>query len=202
MIRVLHETVLGVLFVLWLSTIATGYCAWEQYDATPGEQAPCATTLESVEPNWVLVLYAHPKCPCVRAGLEELTEIAAGTHGKLQIRVVFVRPVGKEPGWERTPLWEKAAAIPGVLVNCDPEGDEARSFGAATSGHVILFDPSGKPSFVGGITRARGRIGSNVGERAILALVADEEPSTRTTPVYGCPLFTPSTCAPGEPCRR
>ncbi len=204
MIRLRREIVLGFLLSLWLGTIATGFCAWERYDSTPGEQVSRPPAIEPEGPGWMLAFYAHPKCPCLRAALAELAEIAAATKGTLAIRVIFVRPAGKAPGWERTPFWEQAAAIPGVAVTCDPEGEQARTVGAATSGHAILYDPSGQPTFVGGITRARGRLGSNVGERAILALVADDEPTARTAPVFGCPLFTPSPCslAPGEPCRR
>ncbi len=43
--------------------------------------------------------------------------------------------------------------------------------GSSTSGQVLLYDPSGRLAFSGGITAARGHVGDNAGSDAIVGLV-------------------------------
>ncbi len=77
------------------------------------------------------------------------------------------------------------------------DGDEARRFGAATSGHVMLYDAAGRLHFSGGITPARGHEGDSLGRDAVIDLIeAYRSAGRRCSPVFGCPLATPRT-APG-----
>jgi hypothetical protein len=108
----------------------------------------------------------------------------------LSVRVVFVRPAGCPDGWERGGGWELAAGVPGAELACDTTGDEARRFGAETSGHAVLTDPAGAVVFRGGLTPARGRTGESPGRQAVLAWV-NSGGGAETAPVFGCPLFTP-----------
>ncbi len=108
------------------------------------------------------------------------------------IQVVFFRPKSASPGWEQTRLWHEAAAIPGVCVGVDPGGVEARRFGAATSGHVFLYDVAGRLRFCGGITPSRGHEGDNPGRDAILARLLGGEAGTEPALVFGCPLASPA----------
>jgi hypothetical protein len=75
-----------------------------------------------------------------------------------------------------------------VKVVFDPDGVEARRFGAETSGHTQLFGTSGRLLFSGGITASRGHAGSNTGESAIIALVNNQTPARTQTLVFGCSL--------------
>jgi hypothetical protein len=88
-----------------------------------------------------------------------------------------------------------------VTAVADPDGEEAQRFGAATSGHVLLFDPAGELRFSGGITASRGHVGDNDGcdrlIRLLTAGVGAERPSgvgipavSRQPLVYGCPIRT------------
>lgn len=174
----------GLAAVVWLAGVAAGFAAWDRYDATPGAQAAAAG--EPGAAAWALTLYAHPHCPCTRASLDELAELARALPPDVAVRVVFVRPAGVEPGWERTASWDAAAAIPGVAVTCD-----AARAGAATSGHVVLTDATGRVAFRGGLTRGRGRVGESAARRTILEVVAGERPDGEA-PVYGCPLANES----------
>lgn len=176
--------VVGFAAVVWLAGVAAGFAVWDRYDATPGAQAEAAG--EPGAAAWTLTLYAHPHCPCTRASLDELAELARALPPVVQVRVVFVRPAGAAPGWERTASWDAAAAIPGVEVTCDADGDAARA-GAATSGHVVLTDAAGRVAFRGGLTRGRGRVGESAARRTILGVVAGEQ-ADGEAPVYGCPL--------------
>lgn len=93
-------------------------------------------------------------------------------------------------GWERTGLWSSAAAISGVMVRADIDGEAARRFGAATSGQALLYAIDGRLLFSGGITESRGHEGDNAGRSAIAALVLGAKTATpAASPVYGCPLF-------------
>lgn len=174
----------GAAAAVWLAGVAAGFAVWDRYDATPGTQAAAAG--EPGAAPWTLTLYAHPHCPCTRASLGELAELARDLPPGVRVRVVFVRPAGAEPGWERAASWDAAAAIPGVAVTCDADGDAARA-GAATSGHVVLTDAAGRVAFRGGLTRGRGRVGESAARRTILGVVAGERASGEA-PVYGCPL--------------
>jgi hypothetical protein len=94
------------------------------------------------------------------------------------------------PGWERTPLWNRVAAIPGVAVQTDSGGVEAARFGSWTSGQILLYDAAGRLRFSGGITGSRGMAGDNAGADALLAQIASDAGSAPLagSSVYGCEL--------------
>lgn len=139
-----------------------------------------------------LVMFVHPQCPCTRASVEELNRLLAQCRGRIAAYVLFFKP-GQLPGnWAKTDLKRSAAAIPGVTVRDDPDGALARTFGAETSGYVLLYDPRGRLLFRGGITAGRGHAGDNAGENAIVSLVAGQATTLRETPVYGCSLLSQS----------
>jgi hypothetical protein len=183
--------VAGLLWTAWLAAAAAGFAVWERYDATPGAAGPAADAAPTG--RWELVLFAHPHCPCTRAALAELAELAHDGPG-LAVRVVYVRPPGAPDGWERTGTWDDAAAVPGIAVTV--EAGEAARAGAKTSGYAVLYDPHGRVAFRGGVTRARGRAGDSPGRRAVLDILAGREPEAREAPAFGCPLFGPDDCAP------
>lgn len=76
-------------------------------------------------------------------------------------------------------------------------GSLQRVFGAETSGSVAVYDAAGGLPFNGGITAARGHSGINAGQVSLIAFLdtgaRDDEPADASTPVFGCPLRTPST---------
>jgi len=85
-------------------------------------------------------------------------------------------------------LWRNAAAIPKIAVQEDDNGDEARRFGAATSGYVVLYDMRGQLLFKGGITAGRGHAGDNAGADAIKSLLRGRSVDMNRAPAYGCSL--------------
>ena len=131
------------------------------------------------------------------ASLAELAHVMARCHDRLTARAVLLQPSGAPDGWADSEIVRDAAAIPGVLAFRDEDGDEARRFGAATSGHVMLYDAAGRLHFNGGITPARGHEGDSLGRDALIDLIeAYGSAGARCSPVFGCPLATPRT-APG-----
>ncbi len=200
---------------MWLSLVGAGSGVLIDYGLTPGAAgiAPAqwprgsALTLNRQAAPLInestLVMVVHLHCPCSRASLSELLALMTMATGKVKAYVLFVRPPGVAPGWERTDLWRQAAAIPAVTVISDDEGREAARFGAATSGQTMLYDGRGALEFSGGITAARGRYGDNAGRIAIVALLrGTKEGVVGHTPVYGCPLLARGARAKVMACRR
>lgn len=161
----------GAAVLLWAAAVGTGFWAWGNYDATPGptgvpEQDAGFTSGDGRKP-WTLTLYAHPECPCTRASITAVEELAAAFPGTLDARVVSVDDA-------------RSGA-----------GREARRAGALTSGLAVLADRSGHVAFRGGLTPGRGRAGDSVGRRAVRAVMRGEEPEARSAPAFGCALFAP-----------
>lgn len=183
----------SLLAIIWIAAVAFGLGALFQYENTPGpvgaitQQWP-KTRLERANDRSTLVMLAHPRCPCTAASVSELAQIVARLQGKLTTYVLLVTPKESGREWEDTTLRRSAEAIPGVKVVLDPDGVEARRFGAETSGHTFLFAGDGRLLFSGGITASRGHAGDNAGESAIVALVNNQTPALTRTLVFGCSL--------------
>jgi hypothetical protein len=159
---------------------------------------PASSALARATSAYTLLLFAHPLCPCTLASLAELERILARRQDRISARVVFSTLDDDAPGTRESDGWKKAATIPGVRVDYDARCVEARRFGARTSGAVLLFDPSGRLVFRGGITAARGHQGDNTGEEAVLALV-DHRAAAANLPVFGCSLFDPDPADDARP---
>ena len=178
----------------WLLAVAAGLAVLWNYEnapgvpATPPEHWPAGSGLRRVPGVATLVMLLHPRCPCSRASLEELDRLMAHLPGVLIAHVLFVKPAGVPEDWEQTDLWRRAATIPGVSLTRDDGGEEARRFGAATSGQTVVYDGDERLLFSGGITAARGHEGDNAGRTAILSLLATGAAERRSTPVFGCSL--------------
>jgi hypothetical protein len=199
-----RKLLFAFLLVVWLSAVACGMALMWSYNHKPGEAAvaplrwPSESRLRRTEGRFTLVLLAHPKCPCTRATLEELSKLLAHTAaGRLDTFLLFVQPKGSPEGWHRSDLWNSASSIPGVKVLVDDDGLEANRFDAHVSGQVLLYDENGNLVFHGGITDSRGQIGDNAGRRAIESLVNQGTSDRDQSLVFGCPLFDPDS-----ECRR
>ncbi len=164
------------------------------YEKEPGALAdapstwPAGCSLPPPSDRHVLVMFAHPHCPCTRASMSELERIAARTRRRLDVHVVFYADSGLGDGQDRGALWEQAQSIPHARVWSDPGGALAERFGARTSGQTLVYAPDGELVFRGGITGSRGHAGDNHGKSAVLDLVGGGEPVPDRTAVFGCAL--------------
>ncbi len=178
----------------WLAAVAYGGRVLLRYETEPGRVGngariwPADCRLGRTPDKPTLVIFAHPRCPCTRATIEELNQIMARAHGRVRAYVVFYQPSGAGPEWKNTGLQRKAANIPGIEVVSDVDGSEASHFGAETSGHTMLYDRNGQLLFSGGITASRGHVGDNAGQRAIVSLVNEQVTRRTSTLVFGCSL--------------
>jgi hypothetical protein len=192
--------------VAWLGSIVAGLVLLQAHDMTPAREGNAGvrrppTSVLALDPNRAnLILVAHPRCPCTRASLGELSRIVAECRGAVTPHVLFAIPsssLGEE--WRRTDLWRLAAEIPDVRVVVDVGGHEAARLGIAASGHVLLHDASGRLLFSGGITGSRGHPGDNEGHDAVVALLNRRRPERSMTPVFGCPIISERRKQGGSP---
>jgi hypothetical protein len=204
--RVLSQTSGKVVFfsALWFAAICFGSVALLRYESRPDEPNaalrmwPAQSKLPLNENLPTLILFAHPKCPCTRATLSELSLLIARCSKKVATTVIFTKPADVDDKWVDTDLWRSAEAIPGVIVLRDDSGVEARRFGAETSGEVMLYARDGKLLFHGGITDARGHAGDNEGRTAIALLLEGKPCNKTTTRVFGCRLFAGHSVQPSQ----
>jgi hypothetical protein len=198
-----HPRAPGLLWVavlgVWLVATVAALGAMAHYASRPGLAANAPTTwpeasrLPRPRGTATLVMLAHTRCACTRASIHELDRLMTHAGDHTTAFVVFVGP-HDEPG-ERGVLdvREAARAIPNVNVIEDES--EARLFGGATSGQVLLYDEAGALVFQGGITPSRGHEGASVGSdtlrsflttRDLPAVAASSPPASD---VFGCALF-------------
>jgi len=181
--------------ILWLSVAIGGVFYLARYENTPAETNgsypsvfPPESRIERESKRATLIFFAHPKCPCTRASIRELSRLMTDVNGNLQAYVVFSRPKGETEEWTETDLRAKAQAIPNVRVLIDDEERETKIFNAQTSGLTLLYDSDGNLRFDGGITASRGHEGDNAGSRAIFEIIMKDSIKTADTAVFGCPL--------------
>jgi hypothetical protein len=205
--RTKHILATSLFAIAWIVAVALGLRSLFQYENTPGPVGAVSqewpnTQIERATDRPTLVMLAHPRCPCTVASIAELAQIMARLQGKVAACVLLVKPNQSGPDWEETSLKRSAEAIPGVKVIFDPDGVEARRFGAETSGHTLLFGADGRLLFSGGITASRGHAGDNAGESALVALVNHQTPARTQTLVFGCSLANRSETKPPALCLK
>ncbi|MEW6056476.1 MAG: RedB protein [Bdellovibrionota bacterium] len=187
---------LALVIMIWAGAIAGGLKALGDYANMSGKVGkrlgawPSASALKRpLDHKPILVLFLHPKCPCSRATVGQLDALMAQTNRKAHVYAMFVQPKGWTENETKGPLWSKAAEIPGVIPILDPEGREAKHFGALTSGHLLAFDGEGGLGFSGGITISRGHMGDNPGLTAAIQFVNSGGAPIQQSKVFGCSLF-------------
>lgn len=185
-----------VFLLVWLLLMIAGFFKLVTYSGTAGKMDPAPTLwpadsrvqLDLKLPT--LVMFVHPHCACSKASLYELDSMLTKVHGKVKPTVVFYGPEVFGDAWvTQSDLWRQAQQMPGVDLVLDNEGVETRLFKSATSGHVLMYHPTGRLLFSGGITSARGHSGDNLGKSAITSLIFNEPVNQENTPVFGCPIL-------------
>ena len=118
----------ALLAAIWLSAVGIGLGALLVYEYTPGQEAvvpnhwPEQSNIPHTQGQPTLIMFAHPRCPCTRASIGELSMLMTHCQNRVKARVVFFQPKGSAEDWTQTDLWRSAAAIPGVTAQADEEG--------------------------------------------------------------------------------
>lgn len=181
--RVLSISAIAV----WAGVITLGLYQMFSYSTASGELAetparwPAQSQLARGS-QLTVAMFVHPECPCSRASLAELAEMARGPGVATHIVFDNTTPLGA--------LWDSAGRIAGAIRTID-DGREAARFGARTSGYTVVYDHDGVRRFAGGITGSRGHAGRNVGSDAVRQLIAGRTGAIETHAVFGCALGGP-----------
>ncbi|HEY9718533.1 MAG TPA: hypothetical protein V6C69_13765 [Trichormus sp.] len=186
---------LTCLAAVWLILAILGFCGYQLYENAPIEtkakqsQWPAHSGLYLAKTGYTLVMFAHPRCPCTGASVSELARLLARCPERISAYVLFLRPAGVAPDWDKSDLWSRCAHMPGVSVLSDDRGLESANFNATVSGETLVYAPDGRLIFSGGITASRGHEGDNLGRSAIERAVNQHESTYATTPTFGCSLL-------------
>jgi|SRR6185436_5865752 len=186
---------------LWIGAVVAGFMVLRRFDGTPGAEAssparwPAASSI-AIDPELpTLLVFAHPRCPCTSATIEDLNRLLSRVADRVRTVVVFYSDPSLGADWVHSATYTAAVDIPGISVVEDDDGATARLFGVQTSGQVLLYDRNGRLIFAGGITPGRGEPGDNEGSRSIHTLLAGGT-APPSTPVYGCRLLSPLEADP------
>ncbi len=189
------------------SRSGTGLILLLRFDFAPGHLAlvpaswPKAAKLPHCPGRQTLLLFAHPRCPCTLATLEQLRQLLARASVPTDCHVVFLVPTGAEADWNASLIVRTAEAIPHAKVVFD-SGPEIRRFAVTTSGHALLYDSRGQLAYSGGMTFGRGHRGDNPGAEALYQMLNQLPPRNHRAPTFGCPLFNNSSCPVETECPR
>ena len=193
----------GLIGLAWLLGVGGGMRWLGRYESTPwraGETPgnwPAEVPLVGPQGRPILLLALHPRCPCSRASVAQLARVMARCEGRLSARALVFTPVGAGRSDWGSELLDRLRPIPGVSVVEDRGGITARRFGAFTSGHAVLYDPTGQLLFTGGLTAARGHAADNAASDTVVLLATGGTHRPGTAPVFGCPILI-TAGGPGE----
>ena len=177
--------------------IALGWYQLFAFSTKPGAQFTAPAHLPQDIPNILsssfspatpapplLLVFVHPRCSCTSATLAELDQLLSSAPNPVRIALVTY----SSPAVNR-PIDPAAALHHPAKVVLDPGGALARRFGAATSGELILYSPSGQLLFQGGITPMRSETGDNAGADALRLALATGRSQTKAVSVFGCSIY-------------
>ncbi len=156
---------------------------------TVGERLPpdAAAVLEPSGETPLVVLCAHPQCPCLPSTLVELRRVLTDAPA-VDLRVLTFAPSTPPAEWDPQASARLQQQLPDARHLVDRDGILATRLGAATSGHVFVFAPTGELRFSGGITAGRGHVGDNAAARALGKTLTSGTAETTPRAVFGCPL--------------
>lgn len=195
--------------ITWAMLVATGMTWVNRYGTLPGDwgETPSEWPADAIElePGQApgLWMFAHPRCPCTRASLNELQRIAH--RAEIQANVVFWQPDSsvQDENWSESDLIRLARSHPNLQVHLDHGGELTDRFDARTSGMCLVFDVNRQLVFRGGVTSSRGHEGESEAHSLILDALQNPKslivlgPKVNSSRVFEHPVFgcqtTPGT---------
>lgn len=185
----------------WLLCVATGVGLLLEHGTTPGTAAAAPAELDPTLAGalqWqpgapLVVLFAHPQCPCLPSTLAELRRTLAEAPPQ-QLRFVVFTPGQPVAHWDPEAAVTLGQQWPSATLLQDVDGALATRFGAATSGQVLAYDPTGRLRFAGGLTAGRGHQGQNAASRSFATALRQPEGAAGSSAVFGCPLCADTGC--------
>lgn len=194
----------SALLVSWVVAICVVWWSMTAYSfQIDGEPTPiaawpsdAAVSLAADRPT--VLLFLHPRCPCSAASLTELESALAAipSDRRPQVQVIAAVPTKHDSKWTESPTVVRSQELPNSSLLIDVGGFESHKFGAASSGHVMAFAPTGELRYSGGVTLSRGHAGDNVGRMSLIRTLADgttDDSVVEEFPVFGCRLCLPDS---------
>lgn len=183
----------SVAFGLWLFSLVAVFLwlarqsvADASYVRSPEHKPGSLATAHRGSSLWLSI---HPRCPCTRATIAELSAILrASADTALRCTVLVVIPEGATGDWMATDVVEQARALPATSVVADSLGLLSGELGAERSGQAVLYSPGGELLFSGGLTASRGHRGPAPSQSSLAEAIATATPRTTLYPTYGCNL--------------
>lgn len=191
----------------WALLVAAGQALLLEHTTTAGDPGSppsvlprtVATTLQWDRTRPLLLVAAHPQCPCLPATLVELRRALAAAE-QPTVRVLIHTPSTPPAIWDPVAAANLRRDLPAGAAVDDRDGAMAAGLGLRTSGHVLLFAVDGTLRFTGGITAGRGHQGDNLAGRTLAEQLAGPGNPVATTAVFGCPLQADSAPHDGPCC--
>jgi hypothetical protein len=194
-----------VLISLWAIAIVGGFMMLAKHENTPGDVGSTAETwiagapIERAADRATLIMFVHPRCPCVHAGLVELDRLISKCGNGVLVNVIVYQPAEPDSAWSSATARLPIPRAANLRTIQDPAGRLAATFGVETSGDCLLYSPDGRLLFHGGITASRGHAGDSPQLETLAELIATRnEPLLTVMPVFGCPLFESGTNLAGR----
>jgi hypothetical protein len=178
----------------WLLLCSAGYGLLMVHGVTPGAVGPTLETLpaslgeqlQATAGSPLVLLCAHPQCPCLPSTLGEL-RAALTSRPDAQVRLLVYTPTTPTANWSQATTAALREGLPHAQVVEDPDGAMAWALGARTSGHVFVYDHH-RLRFSGGVTGGRAHHGDNAGRRSLARVLENPDAESATPAVFGCPL--------------
>ncbi len=212
-----RNTIILVLAMAWVSGLFAVTRFLLSYEKTPGTKSIAPENwpkgvAETGQAGWpTLVVTLHPRCSCSRASTTELERASQQFHTPFNALLLVYQPKvhGKQQtasrpeergtdhgvnGWRNDDLYRDLQREMHAQMVPDIDGAFAASFGAKTSGEVLLYSPHDSLGqrhllYAGGVTGARGMSGPNAGADALVRAF-QEETQQAGWPVFGCGLLS------------
>ena len=93
----------------WAVACVSVFVLLWSYANVPGAQGmlpvgwTAATELERPDDRAMLLVFAHPKCPCTRATMTAIERLQREVPSSFATRVVFYEPADADASWRQTP---------------------------------------------------------------------------------------------------
>jgi peroxiredoxin len=196
----------GVIFGGAAAAAAIAVAATAAYAATVGEPAPAFSenntagkpvSLADFKGKTVVLEWTNNGCPFVQKHYNstnmQKTQRAAVEDGVIWISVISSKPgsQGHVTGAEADKLTVSRGAMP-THVLLDPDGSMGRAYGAKTTPHMFVIDPSGKLAYNGAIDSIKSSNPKDIAKAtnyvaaALTAVEAGKTPDPALTVPYGC----------------
>lgn len=174
----------------------------------PGGPAPGFTltdlagrplTLESLKGKWVALEWTNPECPFVQKhygpGNMQATQKYAGDNKIVWVQVNSTSPKHQDyrPA-ARMGEWNVAMKAVPAHATMDESGSVGKAFGARTTPHLYLIDPTGKVVYNGAIDDKRSADPADIPaarnhiKMAMSEVLGGKPVSVPATTPYGCSI--------------